>query len=247
MENNIFTQQCEFIDFWDNQYKNYEGTSKKCRLNFFRILNQEICNFYYRYIDHNILQLQRAYFFAFWIGSFYLKNADCISEIEIILNFSNLYRPFGKITQMINSKVKKIIIEADAEESRIIFEKMHKFKKEYAIFESKINKIIKFFRICKRKKMLKLYSIAISSMRSIFPDDIILNIIKYLKSDNDYQIFYLQYKNDIDLIMQHCGLNKKKLKYTIDIYDYNNKDVESSIIEIANNFSNEFINSLLGI
>ena len=53
------------------------------------------------------------------------------AEVEKILNFSNIYNPFRKITIMLNDNVRRVIINSEMEESRIIFNKMCKFKKNY--------------------------------------------------------------------------------------------------------------------
>jgi len=233
MENNIFGLQCQFIEEWDNKFKNnFLGKTKEERLHYFNILNIEIAHFYFKYIDYNIWQFQRAYFFAFWIGTLYIYNSDCILEIEKILNFSALFYPFNRIVSMINSKVRRVIIDSDAYESKIIFSQMNKFKCYYNKLEMKINKIITFYRICKRKKMLKNYCVSIAVLRKRIPDELILCITTYFYSDNDYQIKYLQNKKDIDLIIENCGINNIKL--IIEKYYKNKQCVVSTIDEFLN-------------
>ena len=234
MNYNIFYSQCEFIEYWDNNFKNnFEGKSVDERIKFFRKLNEELANFYYRYIDYNIWQVQRAYFFSFWIGILYIKNSDCLSQIEQIVNFSKIYGSLGKIVAMLNTKVHRVIIDAEHYESMIIFEKMNEFKKEYSHFESKVNKIIEFFRIIKRKNLLKKHCTSISILRKNLPDEIVLHILNnFLKCDNDYKIKYLQNKLDIDKIMHDCGLNKDFLTFVIDIYFRNKQNIDNSITEI---------------
>ena len=231
MERNIFGLQCEFIERWDNKFREKcLGEPKKERLHFFRILNMELADFYVNYIDYNIWQLQRAYLFAFWIGTLYLQNPDCISEIEKILNFSSLFYPFKRIVTMLNKKVRRVIIDADSIESKIIFDKMNEFKNDYNIFEINVNKIIKFFRICQRKKMLVNYCVSIAVLRRRMPDELVLSITNYFYSDNDYKIKYLQNKKDIDFIIENCGLNNRKL--VIEKYYKNKQCVETTIDEI---------------
>lgn len=233
MESNIFGLQCEFMDKWDELYKiHYEGKIKKERLNFFRLLNVELSNFYHKYIDHNIWNFQRAYFFAFWIGIFYIKNSDIILEIEKILNFSNIYTPFVKIIRMLNSKVKRVIIDSDSNESQIIFYKMNQFKQERVSFEMKINEIIKFYRKYKRRQIIKKYCTTISILRKKLPDDIVLNITKFLESNNDDIINYLQNKQAIDTILDQCGLNMNYLRFVLNIFFKNKQDVIKTIFEI---------------
>ena len=108
------------------------------------MLNEKISHFYYTFIDYNIWQIQRAYYFAFWIGILYTKNLDCISEIEKILTFSRIYGPFSKIVNMLNNKVKRAILNSDISESDEIFRKMNEFEESYIHIEKKINLIIKF-------------------------------------------------------------------------------------------------------
>jgi len=181
MESNIFGLQCEFIEYWDHIFnKNYEGKPKKERLVFFRALNQEVSHFYYRHIDYNIWKLNRAYFFAFWFGIFYLKNSDCIREIERILKLSNIYYPFSKICKMLNNKVVRIVLHGGDNESRIIFDKMNEFKNYYSLFKKKVDVIVNFLNYQRRKMMLgKIVSI-IPILRKKLPDEIVLHVVDCL-------------------------------------------------------------------
>ena len=233
MEISIFTLQCEFIKDWDTLYmEKFENTKKEERLQFFRMLNQEISNFYYRYINSNIWQFQRAYLFAFWIGTLYIKNADSILEMEKILDFSKIYCPFSKIINMVNSKVRRAILDGDSSEAREIFKMMKKFTNNYFWLELKVNKIIRFYRICKGRKMIGKYSSSIAMLRKRLPDEITLVIIRFLETDNALKISYLQNKKDIDIIFENCGLNIIHLKLVLEVYFKNKQDVFSTIIEI---------------
>jgi len=235
MESSIFELQCQLIEKWDNEYaRKYKGKIKNERLKFFKLLNQDLSFFYHKYIDYNIWQVQRAYFFAFWIGIFYIKNSDCIKEIEKILNFSNIYCPFAKIVAMQNYKVRRIILNGDYFESKIIFEKMNNFTNKYQKFEDKINTIIRFYRVCKRWKTFKRNCTSIAILRKNLPDELVLHIMFFLCSDrdNEYKIIYLKNKREIDLIIEQCGLNSASIKYVIDLYFKNKQDIISTIIEI---------------
>lgn len=235
MENNIFNIQYEFVEYWDNKFIIYENQSKQERLKYFKMLNEKISHFYYTFIDYNIWQIQRAYFFAFWIGILYIRNPDCILEIQEILNFSNIYYPFTKIVAMLNHKVRRIILDSEQIEGKIILNKMVEFDNKLKNFEIKINKIKYFYRICKRKKMIKNYSTSIKILRKYFPDEIVLHISAFLHSENDFEINYLKNKEDIDLIIEQCGLNITKMKYVLNIYMKNKMDIVSTILEIINN------------
>lgn len=169
-------------------------------------------------------------------------------EIEKILNFSEIYCPFIKIITMMNNRVKRLILNSHPSESDIIFEKMREFKQKYYFLESNVNRIIKFFLICKQKNMTRKYALSIKFLRNKFPDDIVINIIENFESNNDYIIKYLLYKMDIDIIMEHCGLNMNNLKYVFDIYLKNYKDCVATITEIINNYNiddNNYYNYLL--
>jgi len=237
MESSVFELQCQLIEKWDNEYTlKYKGKSKNERLQFFKLLNQDLSFFYHKYIDYNIWQVQRAYFFAFWLGIMYLKNSDCIKEIEKILNFSNIYCPFAKIVAMQNNKVRRIILNGDYSESKIIFEKMNHFTNKYQKFEDKINTIIRFYRVCKRWKTFKRNCTSIAIFRKILPDEIVLQITSFICLDieNEYKISYLKNKREIDMIIEQCGLNSASIKYVIDLFFKNNKSIINTIIEIIN-------------
>lgn len=176
MENSVFTLQNEFITHWDDIYKIYEDKPKNIRLSFFRNMNQELSYFYYKYIDHNIWQFQRAYYFAFWIGTLYIKNTDCITQIQSILNFCNIYYPFDKIVGMLNNKVRRVILASEENESKIIFSIMNNFKEKYLILEMQINKIARFFKNYKKRQNLKKCITTILILRKKLPDDIVLGI-----------------------------------------------------------------------
>ncbi len=230
---NIFESQCKFIDLYEKIYKeNYDGKPRKERLKFFIILNSNLSNFFHNYINPNIWEPQRAIYFSFWIGLFYIKNCDCITEIEKLMNFSELYCPFSKIIAMRNNRVRRLILNSQFNESNIIFEKMREFKKEYYFLESNVNRLIKFFLMCRQKNLIKKCSLSIKILRHKLPDDIVINIIKNLESDNDYKIKYIKYKRDIDMIMEQCGLGINDLKYIYDVYSKNNQDIVNSILEI---------------
>ena len=232
MDSNIFGLQCLFVEDWDNKYKEYSNKNKEERLEFFKKFNEEISNFFHRYIDQNIWQIQRAYFFAFWIGLLYLKNIDCIIELEKILNFSPIYTPFKNIVKMLNNKVRRTILSSDNNESRIIGIKMGEFREEYGKIEEKINRIIKFYRVCKRKEMLTKYCTSITVLRKKLPDDIVLNIMYYLSFDNDIVMSYLQNKWEVDMIIEECGLRVNRLGYVLEVFFRNDRDIVNTILEI---------------
>jgi len=96
----------------------------------------------------------------------------------------------------------------------------------------KINEIIKFYRKYKRQQIIKKYCTTISILRKKLPDDIVLNITKFLESNNDDIINYLQNKQAIDTILDQCGLNMNYLRFVLNIFFKNKQDVIKTIFEI---------------
>ena len=230
----IYSKLLNLTLHFSQLYQYYSNKPKTERLTFFTQIIPPIEKFFKKFISPNYWFPQRSILLSFWFTTICLQNIDIIYQIEKLLSIHQLRLNYT-IDQYENKLKKCIITSNNIDEIKTTRKMMTNFEKEYNNYTSHIKKIENFFIKKKNKNKIAIIVSTISSLKKIFPNDIVLLIFQYLSNipTNNYENLYEMYKKDINLIMEHCGYSDSRRMFVLKKYLENQKDVVNTILDIC--------------